>query len=140
MSEADGITNNGDVLGRALDASGVEDTWLYSDGKMINVDQNTVTTGEVGGWRLNQALQILGAAVLEPATVYDETSSALHYTGSWVAAKAADAWKGGLKTSTQTGASVSLTFTGKRVWWITSEGPAYGQAKVYVDGALQDHC
>ncbi len=148
QSQALSINNNGDIVGLAWTATGGGQPyrWLYTGTQLINLANWTVTNGDQAAGTVNDNLQIASSAldngssyatVLEPATVYNEANSSLHYTGSWVAAKAADAWKGGLKTSTQAGASVSLTFTGKRVWWITSEGPAYGQAKVYVDGALQ---
>jgi len=142
-SVANDVDNNGDVVGTAQGPNG-EFSWLYTGGSMINLQQHTVTWGDIAGGALNTTLQIVPrgettsvyAPVLEPVAAYDETSARIHYTGTWTRSAHAGAWRGHVKTATQAGATASFTFTGRRIWWIAPVG-TYGKARVYVDGALK---
>jgi hypothetical protein len=44
---------------------------------------------------------------------------------------------GGYAVSAKKGATVSFTFRGTSVSWVSAKGPAMGKAKVYVDGVLK---
>ena len=69
-------------------------------------------------------------------TIFNETSPALVYAGHWTRHTSSGAWLGHVSTSTHAGDSVSLSFTGRRVWWIAPMGAGGGIARVFVDGAL----
>jgi len=71
---------------------------------------------------------------------YDDSSSALTYRGTWTHA-ANQNYTGGDFDGTESfnntaGDSVSLTFTGTAVRWVTSKDANHGIADVYLDGAL----
>jgi hypothetical protein len=72
--------------------------------------------------------------VLEPAAAHDEVSSKVHYTGTWTRSARTGDWLGHEKSATKTGAAASITFRGKRVWWIATEGTEFGRARVSIDG------
>jgi hypothetical protein len=137
------VNNNGDVVGTAEGPSG-EFSWLYTGGSMINIQRRTVTRGDIAGGALNKAFQIVPRGettsvttpVLEPVSAYDETSSQIHYTGTWTRSASAGAWGGYVKKAATAGASASFTFTGRRIWWVAPVG-VYGKARVYLDGALK---
>jgi hypothetical protein len=63
-----------------------------------------------------------------------ERSSRIRYSGTWRTARSGAYAGGGARYSTATGASVSVTFTGRAVSWIGPVGPTRGRAAVYVDG------
>jgi beta-galactosidase GanA len=71
---------------------------------------------------------------------YDDTASALAYQGSWTHAANQNYTTGdfdGTESFSNTpGDSVSLTFTGTAVRWVTSKDGNHGIADVYLDGAL----
>lgn len=141
-SVANDVDNNGDVVGTAQGPNG-EFSWLYIGGQIVNVSNRTVTCCQAGGGALNKTLQIVPrelssttVPVLEPVTPYDELSGKLTYSGTWARTAHAGSWGGHIKSSTQTGASVKLTFTGRRIWWTAPEGPSEGKARVLIDGNL----
>jgi probable HAF family extracellular repeat protein len=139
-SVANDVTNDGIVVGTAQGQNG-EFGWLYDHGKVTNITARTVTCcGPVGG-SLNKSLQIVPAEltsttvpVLEPVAAYDETSSKIHYGGPWTRSARGGDWGGHEKAATRAGATASITFTGKRVWWIASEDSSFGGARVAIDG------
>lgn len=64
-----------------------------------------------------------------------QTLATMTWSGTW-ATVSATAYSGGSERKASTaGASVSYTFTGRAVAVLASRDPAYGQAKVYIDGA-----
>jgi len=69
-------------------------------------------------------------------TTSQESSPAITYD-SWVGATATYASGGTYRYSGVSGSTASLTFTGTRVDWFTSSGPANGIASVSIDGAGQ---
>ncbi len=71
---------------------------------------------------------------------YDDADAALQYSGSAWSHVAHQSYTGGdykdsESFSNQAGDSVSVTFTGSSVRWISSRDPSHGIADVYLDGA-----
>jgi sugar lactone lactonase YvrE len=62
-----------------------------------------------------------------------ESSTRIRY-GAWDGALKRAASGGSYRASASPQAKISLTFTGRSVTWITAKGPAYGRAKVVIDG------
>lgn len=70
-------------------------------------------------------------------TEYDDTNSALTYSGTFTHATGyANDYDGTESWSDTTGNYVSLTFTGTSVQWITSLANNHGYANIYLDGTL----
>jgi len=72
---------------------------------------------------------------------YDDTNSALDYSGTWTHAGASSGYTSGdydqtESWSTQAGASMTLDFTGTAVQWIGPKNTNGGIADVYLDGTL----
>ena len=68
------------------------------------------------------------------ATHYEEIAAGLTYTGTWIAG-ADGAYSGGsLTRADASGATVTASFNGTYLAWIAKKSPAYGQAKVTLDG------
>jgi hypothetical protein len=65
---------------------------------------------------------------------HNETSAAITYSTGWTKFAWAPAYGGYESTSTVTGATAKLTFTGRNVAWVAPTAPNRGQAYVYVDG------
>jgi hypothetical protein len=57
---------------------------------------------------------------------------------SWKGVTDSNASDGSYRKSGKQKATISLTFTGTSVNWITALGPGYGQAKVKIDGQLME--
>jgi probable HAF family extracellular repeat protein len=141
-SVANDVTNDGIVVGTAQGANG-EFGWLYDHGRITNITARTVTCCEPVGGSLNRSLQIVPAEltsetvpVLEPVTARDETSARIHFGGPWTRSARTGDWGGHEESATKAGATASITFTGKRVWWIASEDPSFGRARVAIDGKV----
>ena len=144
-SVAADITDAGDVVGSATRADGTRFGYVITGGTVLSLDRRTVTCcAQVRPGALNSALQIASdgdidqftAKVWEPVQIFDDGSSALVYTGHWTRQASSGAWLGHVSTSTRAGDSVSLSFTGRRVWWIAPMGVGGGIARVFVDGSL----
>lgn len=67
----------------------------------------------------------------------EQTSASVRYSGSWKTAKASWASGGSVRYTGQKGASVSYTFTGSAISWVSVRSPRRGKADVYVDGVLK---
>ena len=67
------------------------------------------------------------------ATRYEQTSAKLGYAGSWTTADS----PGSHAYVNVSGALVTIKFSGSDVAWITKKSPAYGKAKVTLDGVDQ---
>ena len=137
FSEAVDVNDNGDVL--------VETTfseYLYRDGRFINVD-TAIVPDDGGGTAMNDSLQMAGGecdgicnyTVLEPVTPFDDGDARISYRGRWTHMQVGDFYAGSTTWSRRAGASATLHFTGRRVWWAAPKGPARGSATVYIDGA-----
>jgi hypothetical protein len=68
--------------------------------------------------------------------VYSESAGAAKYAGSWGTTSSTSYYGGRMKFATKTNASVTYTFTGSAVAWLTALGPTRGTARIYVDGVL----
>lgn len=66
----------------------------------------------------------------------DDAANAVAYD-SWIGVSDPAASGGSYRTSATTGATVSLTFSGSSISWITATGPAAGKADVVIDGVDQ---
>jgi hypothetical protein len=69
----------------------------------------------------------------ERGSIHEETALGVKY-GTWrgVVARAASA--GSYHVSKSPRARLTFAFTGHRINWITATGPAYGRARVVIDG------
>ena len=75
----------------------------------------------------------------KPATAtttkrYQDTNSAIRWTGFWSTARYHAYAGDSVRYATSRGASATLTFRGSSVSWIGPVGPTRGRARVYVDG------
>jgi hypothetical protein len=90
--------------------------------------------------RATDRLGSTGAYSLGPsftARATDQTSAAVHYAGRWTTAATSSAYGGSSRYATAPGASVSYTFSGSSIAWVSSRGPTRGSGAVYVDGVLR---
>lgn len=71
------------------------------------------------------------------ATTTQETARNVKYD-SWVGAASTSANGGSYRSSATLNASVSLSFTGTSVTFVTAKGSGYGKANVFIDGQLQE--
>ncbi|HEY8239076.1 MAG TPA: hypothetical protein VIF63_06550 [Candidatus Limnocylindrales bacterium] len=83
--------------------------------------------GNVGSWT---------TAYTWHASLIQNSSSSLAGTGSWSTSSAAAHSGGSVKSSTAAGASVSYTFSGRAIGWVTTLGVFGGPVQVWIDGAL----
>ena len=67
---------------------------------------------------------------------YSESSSAMHYSGTWSLSTSTAYIGGKARVSSTRNASNSLSFRGNRVGWYSRLGPTNGTAKVYIDGSF----
>ncbi len=65
---------------------------------------------------------------------FQETHSAIRYTGTWTRRYASSAYGTYLKYATAAGAQATFSFTGRNVAWIAPKSTGRGRAYVYVDG------
>ena len=66
-----------------------------------------------------------------------QSSTALTWTGAWASTSDADNSGGSARISEQAGASVSYTFSGRAVAWVSTLRPDAGTVQVWVDGVLR---
>jgi hypothetical protein len=71
------------------------------------------------------------------AISYDESRSVLAYSGRWYLSTAPTYIGGKAKYALAAGASVTASFNGSRVGWISRTGPTSGTARIYLDGVLK---
>jgi len=83
--------------------------------------------GNIGAWAYGTGFKL---------SAYQESSSAIHWTGTWHTSSSTSYWGGRDRYSSAAGAKASLTFTGRSFAWVGSVGPTRGYAKVYVNGLL----
>jgi hypothetical protein len=65
--------------------------------------------------------------------ILQESSTKIRYD-TWTGVRNTAADGGSYRTSGSARASMSLVFKGRSVKWITATGPAYGRARVIIDG------
>jgi hypothetical protein len=83
--------------------------------------------GNVGVWAYGSAFRL---------TAYQESSSAIHWSGTWRTGSSTSFWGGHDRYASAAGAKASLTSSGRSFAWVGSVGPSRGWAKVYVNGVL----
>ncbi|HMX75509.1 MAG TPA: right-handed parallel beta-helix repeat-containing protein [Anaerolineales bacterium] len=69
-------------------------------------------------------------------TVFDDKNGNLVYSVGWSDVAAKQAYGGSYKQTTQSGSTVSITFTGQSFSVLYKGGPSYRKMDVFVDGAL----
>jgi GH25 family lysozyme M1 (1,4-beta-N-acetylmuramidase) len=69
------------------------------------------------------------------ASVYQQSSSAITYTGAWHTTGSSSASGGSVRYATAKGASATFRFTGSSVAWVAAKGSTRGSVWIYVDGA-----
>ncbi|MEA2548494.1 MAG: hypothetical protein QOE42_1092 [Chloroflexota bacterium] len=74
------------------------------------------------------------AGPLVKASVAQQISSAISWTGTWHGVTSTAASGGSLRYATSSGASAKYQFTGSSIAWVASRGTTRGKAKVYIDG------
>jgi hypothetical protein len=67
-------------------------------------------------------------------TRLSETASLIAYGGRWSTARFSAYAGDKVRYATRTGASATITFTGKGIAWLGPVGPTRGTARVYLDG------
>jgi hypothetical protein len=92
--------------------------------RVRGVDQ----AGNVGSWMKGPAFRMRGVS---------ESNSTVHYHGTWKPAAGPAWWGGTAMHSSSDAATVSYTFTGRAIAWVSYRTLARGKAKVYVNGVLQ---
>jgi hypothetical protein len=65
---------------------------------------------------------------------HEQGAAKLVYTGTWKTTSSASASGGSIAFADSSGASVTIHFNGIDLAWIAKKSPAYGKAKVTVDG------
>ena len=81
----------------------------------------------------NRSAWAYGDAFTE--AVFQETSTAVSYTGTWTRAFWAPALGGAVKMSARSGDWAKFTFTGRSVAWVASADMNRGEANIWVDGS-----
>ena len=71
---------------------------------------------------------------LVKASVYQQSSTAVTWTGSWHTTGWSAASGGSVRYATARGASATFRFTGSSVGWVAARGSNRGSAWIYVDG------
>ena len=71
---------------------------------------------------------------VQHARALQDSSDSVHYNGGWQRATSASASGGSSRYASTTGATASLTFTGRSIAWVSPIGPGRGSARIYVDG------
>ncbi len=69
------------------------------------------------------------------ASLYQQSSTAVTWTGTWHTTGWSGASGGSVRYATSKYASATFTFTGSSVAWVAAKGSTRGSAWVYVDGA-----
>jgi putative cell wall-binding protein len=83
------------------------------------------------------AFEIAGTVAQAPAATavrYEQGDSHFVYAGTWTTPSTPSASGGNFRYSNTKGSSVTVTFTGSRLFWIAKKSPVYGIAKITVDG------
>jgi hypothetical protein len=96
--------------------------------------------GATGGDYVNiDAIDVIGELVAPP-TRFEQNDARISYTGSgWSTATATGLYSGNsMRYGKGVGRSVATTFTGTAVRWVALKSPAYGVARVILDGGTPE--
>jgi Tol biopolymer transport system component len=92
-------------------------------------------TNATGKYINLDAIDVTGILAQSATIRYEQNTTKLVYAGTWYTNNAASSASGGsFKYSNLAGASVTVTFNGTYLAWITKLSPAYGKARVWLDG------
>ncbi len=81
------------------------------------------------------AFDIIGNLLQAPViNRYEQGDARLAYKGAWTVSSVASASAGSFRFADSVGSSVTIPFSGTSLSWIAKKSPAYGIAKVTVDG------
>jgi hypothetical protein len=85
--------------------------------------------GNVGAWAYGATFKLSGV---------QQSSSAVHYHGTWATSTSATTWWGGTaRASSAKGATASYTFTGRSIAWVGLKAATRGKAAVYINGVYK---
>jgi hypothetical protein len=70
-------------------------------------------------------------------SLVQENATAIHYTGTWKRKALSGASAGYVKFASTAGAKASYTFSGSSIAFVTTTGPGYGIAEIWLDGVKQ---
>jgi hypothetical protein len=101
-------------------------TWGFGATQRFRV-QATDGVGNTTPWTYGPTFRV---------AMNEDTNAVNKYGGTWSTISTAAASGGTLRSTTQSGAYVTETFTGVGIAWIAYRGPTRGKARVYVDGVL----
>jgi len=87
--------------------------------------QVTDTAGNVSPWAISPTFVV---------SRVQESTAGIVYGGAWVAASSTKYSLGAAKYATAAGASVTYSFTGEGIAWVSAKSPARGSAQVLIDG------
>jgi hypothetical protein len=71
------------------------------------------------------------------AISYNESSTVIAYTGTWVLSDTPTYIGGKAKYSTRAGSTATASILGNRVGFLSRTGPTSGSARIYIDGVLK---
>ena len=131
-------TTTGIGLGSTTTGSdqGTDTTTVDRGGTTTGSDQSTDTTTQDTSTTLasDTTTTAPSAGSASPAITHQQTEPRFAYAGTWKKVSGSSASGGSFALADSSGASLTITFIGTHLAWIAKESPAYGQAKVTVDG------
>ena len=137
-TDAKGVT--GYTLQRQVDGG----TWTtvdLSSGTSASINQSLAigtnyryrmrasdANGNLSGWAYGPTFN---------AARIQQSSTAVQYSGAWSTGSSSTYSGGSAKYTKSSGASVSYTFTGSSIAWVSSKSSSRGSAYVYIDGVYK---
>ena len=82
----------------------------------------------VSGWVTTSAHKL---------SLVQENSSTIHYSTGWTRKKLSGSSASYVKFASTTGAKANYTFSGSSIAFVTTTGPGYGLAQIFIDGVQQ---
>ena len=83
--------------------------------------------GNVGAWATGATFTVKR---------YQESSTLIKWSGTWSRLASSSYWGGASRTSTRSGSTAKITFTGRRAALVTRVGPSRGAMSIYVNGVF----
>ncbi|MBI5233073.1 MAG: hypothetical protein HY880_01825, partial [Deltaproteobacteria bacterium] len=123
--------SNDDITWSSWEPYSTSKTWTLTSGtgrKIVSVRFKDAIGNASGSY--SDAIEYV-------QTRFEDTDSAVTYTGTWTNYPCSACSAGNIKYSKQVGKKATFTFTGKGVKWYATKAKVLGKAKVYIDGALQ---
>jgi subtilisin family serine protease len=81
--------------------------------------------GNVGAWATGPTIAV---------SLLQQTSSAIHYRGSWATGRSTSYSGGSVRYATAAGASATFTFTGRGIALVSTLASTRGKVRIYIDG------